>query len=169
MNVSAIQAVVSPAEINQPIISAPASSLLPAPEPSHSLDAMSELYALMSLNRSVGDQKAKGDAEGMLDRKKMLRAKALAELEKADEEKDKGGVFGKLGGKCSKIAQIAAIAGAVALAVGTGGVGAVGALAIAGAVMSSAAFAQSETHYMEKWFGADAKTASYITIGLYAG
>lgn len=142
-------------------------SLLPEPSVDTNLDAMSALYALMSEQRRVNADKSKGDAEGLLEKKKFFRERAIEALKKAEEELEDGGVFGDIGKKLGTVGKIAAIAGAAALIVGTAGTGAV-ALAIAAAVLSTAAFAQSETRYLQE-LGVDDKTAMYMELGMVAG
>ena len=97
------------------------SSLLPDPQPDTRLDAMSELYALMSEQRRVGAEKSKSDAEGVLEKKKLARERALAAVKKAEAEEEDGGVFGDIGKRLGTVGKVAAIVGAAAVVVGTGG------------------------------------------------
>jgi hypothetical protein len=143
----------------------PSSSLLPDPSASD-LDAMSQLFALISDQRRDNLERGKGDVEALRDRKRDLQERMMTALKKAEADEDDAGVFGAFSGKFGTAAQIAAIAGAVALTVGTGGV--VGALAIAGAALSAAAFTQSETRVLQR-LGMDDETAGYVEIGLMAG
>lgn len=144
-------------------------SLLPAPEPSADYDALGEMYALMAQNRRLGMRQAVHDVKGNRIQQDAIRYQAREALERAREEQEDAGVFGKLGSKLGTVGQIAAVVGAAALIVGTGGAAApVVILAIAGAAMSTAAFVQSETQFMQE-MGMDDKTAFWVQIGLAGG
>lgn len=143
----------------------PDDSLLPEPAASVTMDSMSELYAVMSEQRRVSTEGGKGNAEALLESKKMMRARALEQVKKAEDDEEKGGMFGKLGKTLGTVGKIAAIVGAAALVVATGGAGLVGVLAISAVVLSSAAFAQSETRFLQH-LGMDDKAAGYTELGL---
>jgi hypothetical protein len=140
-------------------------TLLPAPETEGSLDAMAELYAVMADNRRASRANSFSDVATRREKIRFARQKLREALKKAEEEKDQGGMFGSLGKKLGTVGKIAAIAGAVALVVGTGGAGLAGVLAISAVCLSGAAFAQSETRFLQK-LGMDDNAAMYTELGL---
>jgi hypothetical protein len=102
-----------------------------------------------------------------LRRKEWARVKqALAEAAKAKKE---GGFWKKLANVATKVAKVAAVVGSIALAISTAGAATpIAALAIAGAVMSTGAFVQGETQFLQK-LGMDSQTADWIGVGLSLG
>lgn len=144
-----------------------ATSLLPAPQEVGG-DSMSAMYALLSKDRQAGLKNKISDLRNAQRLKKKEWEKAKAALRKAARARGKGGFFKKLASKCLKIARYAAVAAAVAFAVGTGGAGVVGALAIAGAVMSCTAMAQSELRILQH-MGVSDELAGKVEWGLAAG
>ncbi|MEZ4225816.1 MAG: hypothetical protein R3B13_32990 [Polyangiaceae bacterium] len=141
-------------------------SLLPMPDMNG--DAMSGLYALFSKDHQLGLSSKIKDLRNAQRLKKQQWERAKAALKKAMKARKKGGFFKKLAKTCLKIARYAAVAAAVALAVGTGGAGVVGALAIAGAVMSCTAMAQSEFQILQR-LGVSEQWANGIEWGLTIG
>ncbi|MBX3127625.1 MAG: hypothetical protein KF718_12955 [Polyangiaceae bacterium] len=126
------------------------------------------MYALFSKERQVGLKHQIGELRNAQRLKKGEWQKAKAALNRAMRARKKGGFFKRLAKKCLKVARYAAVAAAVAFAIGTGGAGAVGALAIAGAVLSCTAMAQSEFGILQK-MGMSDELAGKVEWGLAAG
>ena len=145
------------------------SSLLPIPQSAASAEGLSLLYMFESKDRAGDLERGKSD----LASNTRSRADARKDLDKAiqaanDAAKDRG-FWDDLGASLGKIAKVAAVVASVAAAVATAGAATpVAALAIVGACMSVAGFAQGELHVLEK-LGVDPETAGWIGTGLSLG
>ncbi len=143
-------------------------SLMPVPT-ALPTDDLSALFAIMAKNRQLGMQHSVKDIRNTQAARRRAFQRAKAALAKALKAKKKGGFWRKLAGKCLKIAKIAVVAAAIATAVGTGGAAApVVILAWSAAGMSTAAFIQGETHYLQK-MGMSDKAAGWTEFGLTVG
>lgn len=147
---------------------ATSASLLPPPSVAPSTDSLGGIYALILELQEGNASHKKGQAEGALQNKKVAQAKKLqAERDAEAKEKHASGLA-KLGKTLGVVAGVAAIVGSAALAVCTYGAGTPFTLAVAGAVLSSAAFAESQAHVCQK-LGMSEKNDSYVTLGLSLG
>ncbi|HEY3235615.1 MAG TPA: hypothetical protein VGJ84_12940 [Polyangiaceae bacterium] len=144
-------------------------SLLPAPHLGLELDAFSMLFALTSKAR-MDDQssserlirKAEGERSKQWDQLRSALRKAL----EASRHKS---FWHDLGGIASKVGRVALVVASIAVAVASCGAAApIAALAIAGAVMSAAAMAQSELHVLQA-LGMSDKDAFWFEMGLAVG
>jgi hypothetical protein len=132
-------------------------------------DPMALLYAVMSKQRQQGLKTSMSDLRGAQNARRRVIKVRKDEIARALRAARKGRFWKKLAKTCFKIAKIAAVAGSIALAVGTAGAATpVAVLAISGAALSTAAFAQGETHYLQK-LGVSDKWASRIELGMYIG
>lgn len=149
--------------------SAPASdSLLPPPSVGASTGSLGGIYALMLQLQEGNAAAKKGQADANLQNKKVAEAKQLKAETDAEAKQKHASGLAKLGKTLGVVAGIAAIVGSVALAVCTYGAGTPFALAVAGAVLSSAAFAEGQAHVCEK-LGMSKKNDNYVTLGLSLG
>ncbi len=129
---------------------------------------MAAIYALLSQDRRAGMKQKTSDVKAKLDLRKAAREEARYLMQKAEEDAKKGGFLRDVAESCSTIGMVAAIVGSVAVAVGTGGAGAPFVFAVAGAVLSSAAFVQNQSHVLQKW-GMSKKAAGWTEFGLSMG
>lgn len=142
------------------------SSVLPPPEMS---DPMAALYAVMLRQRQQTRQGSISQLRGAQHTRRRMIKLRKDEIARAARAARKGKFWKKLAKTCFKLAKYAAVAGSIALAVGTAGAATpVAILAISGAAMSTAAFVQSETNYLQK-MGVSDKWANRIELGLYIG
>ena len=142
--------------------------LLPTPSGDAQADAMSWMYLLTSKQQSLDI----GNARDNVNRVQQQRAEAYKQeieaIKQAIEAASHHSFWDKVAGIALTVGKVAAVVGSIAVAVGTGGVGVVGVIAVAGAVLSTAGFAEGEAHVLEK-LGVDEGTASWIGIGLSIG
>src|SRR5690349_16520186 len=121
-------------------------SILPPPEMS---DPMAAMYAVMLKQRQQTRQGSITQLRGAQHTRRRMIQIRKEKIAAAMKAARKGRFWKKLAKTCFKLAKYAAVAGSIALAVGTAGAATpVAILAISGAAMSTAAFAQSETNYL---------------------
>lgn len=140
-------------------------ALLPTPSGDPQTDAMSWLYLVISKQQSldVSDGKATlATTQKLRDEAYKAEVKAIKEAVEAAQHSS---FWGSIASIAIDVGKVAAVVGSIAVAVGTGGAGIVAVLAVAGAVLSTAGFAESELHVLEK-LGVDEGTASWIGVGL---
>lgn len=162
--VSLAQLSVNAASPGAPAVS---SSLLPAPELG-AADPLASLLALESVSRGIGLKTAINDINHIRMQKADEWKKQKAELQKAVNAHKKGGFWRKVGKICGTIAKVAAVVASIAVAACSGGAGAPLVLGVAAACLSTAAFAQSEAHILEK-LGVSAKVAGWAEFGMTIG
>jgi hypothetical protein len=92
--------------------------------------------------------------------------KELAAIQQEDEALKHKSFWDDLGSVCGEIAKVAGVVASIAAAVATCGAAApLAAVAIAGAVLSTAAFADGELHVLRS-LGVDDKTAGFVDMGM---
>lgn len=132
-------------------------------------DPLLALIALDGKGRRLGLRNAISQVNSASSQRHAAWEAQKRALREAAQAASEGGFWHDLGKTCCTVARIGAVVASVGAAVATCGAAApIAALAIAGAVMSTAAFAQSEWHVLEK-FDVDAKLAGHIEIGLTVG
>ncbi len=146
------------------IPTAPASAL-PAASPPQP-DALECLYAVLAKDRETGVREAGERLKfGQKVRRDAIQRQKEA-VEKAMRAQKKGGFWKKLAKTCTHVARAATVVASVAVAVGSAGAATpVAILAIAGASISAASFAQGELHVLQK-LGVDDSWADKIGTGL---
>ncbi len=150
---------------NQSTAARPSASLLPEPSGAGA-DGLEALFAIMAKDRQTGLRHSVREVQSNKVTQHKARERALAEMAAALRDHSESGFWHDLAGKCLKLAKVAVVAAAVAAAVGSGGAATpVVVLAWSGAVMSSAAFLQGETHYLQK-LGLNDKQAQWAEIGM---
>lgn len=163
-----VAAGLSPAPAAGPAPKVGDAALLPTPT-STETDQLSELFALMAKSRQLGLRQSVQDVENTNGARKRAWQHAKAEMLRAHAERKESDFFHDLAGTCLRVAKVAAVVAAVAAAVGSGGAAApVVALAWAGAGMSTAAFIQGETGYLQK-LGMSDREAGWTELGLGLG
>jgi hypothetical protein len=163
--VSRIATTAAPQAQAQPTRGAPA-SILPTPEMS---DPMAALYAVMLKQRQQGRKGSITNLRGAQNTRRRMIQLRKDEIARAVRAARKGRFWKNLANTCFKLAKYAAVAGSIALAIGSAGAATpIAVLAISGAALSTAAFAQGETHYLQK-LGISDKWAERIELGMYLG
>ena len=150
-----------------PVAPAAGLSLLPIPQVGTG-DPLASLLALETASRGVGLNNAVKQINAMRSQKAAEWQKQKVELQKAMQAHKKRGFWSKLAKICGTIAKIAAVVASVAVAVCSGGAGAPLVLGVAAATLSTAAFAQSEAHVLEK-LGVSGKVAAWAEVGMSLG
>ncbi len=170
--VGAAQGAASAAGASIPQLIDPSTGESLLPPPSLGDEQMDTMALLFLMQTKLREQNMKGGHTAIeVKNKEKLAAleresERLAAAVEAHEEK---GFWDKLGSALLTVAKVAAVVGSIAVAVASCGAGTgLAALAIAGAVLSTAGFAQSELHVLEK-LGVDAETAGYVGLGLSLG
>jgi hypothetical protein len=143
--------------------------LLPLPSSSDAqTDAMSWLYLFISKQKSLDVSSGKSTIENTQRMRDEAYKQELEAIKQAAEAAQSGGFWDSIASVALDIGKLAAVVASVAVAVGTGGVGLVAVVAVAGAVLSTAAFVEGEAHVLQK-LGVDEGTASWIGVGLAIG
>lgn len=147
------------------------SGLLPEPnlEALGATDPMSLLYLFESKD---GQNDTKGAASKMraleAERHTALEQEQQA-IEQAIEASKNHSFWDDVGSICSEVAKVAGVVASIAVAVGTCGAATpIAAVAIAGAVLSSAGFVDSELHVLQK-LGVSADVAGWADLGMSLG
>jgi hypothetical protein len=145
--------------------------LLPEPSPGAlaGADPLSMLYLFESSDRQLGvDEGAKKIAALQTERHQALDQEQQA-IQQAINASKQQSFWDTLGSICGEVAKVAAVVASVAAAVATlGAATPVAAVAIAGAVLSSASFAESEFHVLHA-LGVDDKTVGWVDLGMSLG
>jgi hypothetical protein len=151
--------------------SAAAAALLPGPgaEALSSTDPLSVLYLLQAKDGQDGEKTGAARVKGLeADRATALKKEQEA-IRAQDEAAKSHGFLDQLANVCGEVAKVAGVVGSIAAAVGTCGAATpIAAVAIGGAVLSTAGFADGELHVLQK-LGIDDKTAGWIDMGLSMG
>jgi hypothetical protein len=146
-------------------------SLLPEPSPSAmtGADPLSMLYLVESSDQELGvNECAKRIAALQAERHQALDQEQRAIQQAIDASKQRG-FWDTLGNICGEVAKVAAVVASVAAAVATlGAATPIAAVAIAGAVLSTASFADSELHVLRA-LGVDDKTTGWVDLGMSLG
>jgi len=146
-----------------------ATELLPLPNTSDAqTDAMSWLYLFISKQKSLDVSSGKSTIETTQRTRDEAYKQEMEAIKQAVEAAEHSSFWDSVASIALDIGKVAAVVGSIAVAVCTGGVGIVGVIAVAGAVLSSAAFVEGEAHVLEK-LGVDDETASWIGVGLAIG
>jgi hypothetical protein len=175
MSVYAVRAV-SPAATGISSDVTPASTgqqLSLLPEPALGALAGSDPLSVMYLFESKGQKADVSEGTHRIRALQGERAQALqkelAAIQQEDEALKQKSFWDDLGSVCGEIAKVAGVVASVAAAVATCGAAApLAAVAIAGAVLSTAAFADGELHVLRS-LGVDDKTAGFIDMGMSLG
>jgi hypothetical protein len=162
-----VSLVQSPMNSASPAALAESRSLLPMPQLG-SGDPLASLLALETASRGIGLNTAIKDINHIRMQKADEWKKQKADLQKAMSAHKKGGFWRKVGKICGTIAKVAAVVASIAVAACSGGAGAPLVLAVAAACLSTAAFAQSEAHILEK-LGVSEKVAGWAEFGMTIG
>jgi hypothetical protein len=143
-------------------------SLLPEP-PVGALagtDPLSVMYLFESKDRNDELSTGTSRVRGLQTERAQELQKELAAIQQEDEATKHKGFWDSLGSVLGEVAKVAAVVVSIAAAVVTCGAGApLAALAIAGVVLSTAAFVDGECHVL-KALGVDDKTTGYIDLGM---
>lgn len=165
----ATRAPTATSSISQP--SATTASLLPDPilGALAGADPMSMLYLFESKDQQLGvEEGTKKIAALQSEREQALQQEQQAIQQAIDASKQQS-FWDSLGSICGEVAKVAAVVASIAAAVVTlGAATPIAALAIAGAVLSTAAFADGELHVLQA-LGVNAETAGWIDTGLAVG
>jgi len=143
-------------------------NLLPPPIGDSQSDAMSWMYLLTSKQQALDVNNGRADINRAQEQRAEAYKKELEAIQQAIEAASHHSFWDSVASVALTVAKVAAVVGSIAVAVGTGGVGVVGVIAVAGAVLSTAGFAQGELHVLEK-LGVDEGAATWIGIGLSVG
>jgi hypothetical protein len=144
----------------------PLPSLLVPPTCDVQSDAMVVLLMTEEQDRNQTLADGRADLQALKARIQEALVRMREALKKAAEAKQKSGFWGKLGGSLGGVGRWAAVGVAVVVAVGTLGAAApVAALAIAGAVLSTAAACQGQWHVLES-AGLDGAQAGMLGLGM---
>lgn len=154
-----------------PPASREAPSLLADPIPGAlgGTDPLSILYLFESRDQQIGVDEGTKKIEALqTQRHKALQQEQQAIQQAVEASKDHS-FWDTLGGICGEIAKVAAVVASVAAAVATlGAATPVAAVAVAGAVLSTASFADSELHVLRA-LGVDESTAGWVDMGMSLG
>jgi hypothetical protein len=146
-------------------------SLLPEP-PAGALagsDPLSVMYLFESKDRNDELSTGTSRVRGLQTERAQELQKELAAIQQEDDAVKHKSFWDSLGSVLGEVAKVAAVVASVAAAVCTCGAAApLAALAIAGAVLSTAAFVDGECHVL-KALGVDDKTAGWIDLGMSIG
>jgi len=148
--------------------------LLPDPEAGALAggDPLSMLYVCESQDRQLGLD----EATKRMDALQTERQEALGQEQQAIREADNAAknhsFWSDLGNVCGEVAKVAAVVASVAAAVATAGAASgltvATVLAVAGAGLSCASFADGELHVL-RGLGVDATTAGWVDLGISVG
>ncbi len=143
-------------------------SLLPSPA-----DIPSDPLLMLSYCESRNGQFATSDGQKAIEGQDKTREKALKDLHAAIQAEvyaaQNKSFWDQLGNVFGEVAKAAAVVASIAAAVATCGAGSpLAALAVSGAVLSTAGFADGELHVL-KQLGVSDQTAGIIDIALSAG
>ena len=139
--------------------------LLPTPSGDAQADAMSWMYLLTSKQQALDIGSARDNINKLQQQRAEAYKQEIDAIEQAIEAASHHSFWDSVASIALTVGKVAAVVGSIAVAVGTGGVGVVGVIAVAGAVLSTAGFAEGEAHVLEK-LGVDEGTAAWIGIGL---
>jgi hypothetical protein len=146
-------------------------SLLAEPLPGalDGADPMSFLYLFESKDQQLGvDEGAKRIAALQTERHQALQQEQQA-IQQAIEASKQRSFWDDLGSICGEVAKVAAVVASVAAAVATlGAATPIAAVAVAGAVLSSASFADSELHVLRA-LGVEDSIAGWVDMGMSIG
>lgn len=149
-------------------LSSPADNSALLPEPQMGMDAMSQLYVLMSDSAQLSAKGSEEEIQAAAEKNEQLMKKFLDELKKALKAEKKGGFWGKLASGLSLGGSVFGTIAAVGLVVASGGAGAI-ALASVGAAMSLLAATEGRTGLLQKTFDLSDKQVAGLTAGLAIG
>jgi hypothetical protein len=148
-------------------VAAPNASLLPPPGALS--DPLSMVAYFQSNDQQLGLDEGTKRIQGLQKETQQAFQKeqqAIADLVQAEQHKS---FWDSLGGVFSEIAKVAGVVASIAAAVATCGAGSpLAAVAVAGAVMSTAGFADGELHVLQA-LGVSADVAGMIDVGLSIG
>jgi hypothetical protein len=143
-------------------------SLLPEP-PLGALagsDPLSVLYLFESKDQQDNVSEGTKRIGSLQDERSQALQKELTAIQQEDQALANKSFWDDLGGICGEIAKVAGVVASIAAAVVTCGAAApIAAVAIAGAVLSTAAFADGELHVLRA-LGVDDRTAGFIDMGM---
>lgn len=141
----------------------------PLPDALGSADPLSMLYLFESSDQQLGaDEGTKKVAALQSERHQAIEQEQRAIQQAVDASKQHG-FWDTLGSICGEVAKVAAVVASIAAAVGTlGAATPIAAVAIAGAVLSSASFADSELHVLHA-LGVDDQTTGWVDLGMSLG
>lgn len=151
-----------------PTSGAQVASLLPTPSGDAQADAMSWMYLLTSKQQSLDVSNGRDNIRSMQDQRARAYKEEIEAIKQAIEAASHHSFWDSVASVALTVGKVAAVVGSIAVAVATGGAGAVGVIAVVGAVLSTAGFAEGEAHVLEK-LGVDEGTAAWIGIGLSVG
>ena len=147
------------------------SSLMPGPGAGAlaGTDPLSMLYLLESKDSQDGATRGAGKIKGLEAERGRALQKEENSIRQQDEAAKDHNFLDQVAGACGEVAKVAGVVGSIAAAMGTAGAATpLAAVAIAGAVLSTAGFADGELHVLQK-LGVDDRTAGLMDLGLSLG
>jgi len=142
--------------------------LLPTPSSDAQTDAMSWLYLLTSKQQALDVSNGRDNINQLQQQRAEAYKQEIEAIKKAIEAASHHSFWDSVASIALTVGKVAAVVGSIAVAVATGGAGVVGVIAVAGAVLSTAGFAEGQAHVLEK-LGVDEGAATWIGIGLSVG
>lgn len=146
-------------------------SLLPDPASGAlaGADPLSMLYLFESKDQKLGVDSGKSRIQALQSERHQALQQEQQAIQQAIDAQKNHSFWDDLGSICGEVGKIAAVVASVAAAVATAGAATpIAALAIAGAVLSTASFADGELHVLRS-LGVDEKTAGWIDFGMTMG
>ncbi|MDP8998775.1 MAG: hypothetical protein M3O46_01540 [Myxococcota bacterium] len=132
-------------------------------------DPMSMLYLFESKDQQLSVQAGTSKIAALQSERHQALQQEQQAIQQAADAANHHSFWDSLGSICGEVAKVAAVVASIAAAVVTWGAATpIAALAIAGAVLSTAAFADGELHVMQS-LGVNAETAGWIDTGMAIG
>jgi len=151
-----------------PAAGEPGAALLPDPSAAAlaASDPLSLLYLFESKDQQLGVDQGTQKVAALQTERHQALDQELKAIQQAVDASNHHSFWDSLGSVFSEVAKVAAVVASVAAAVATCGAATpLAALAIAGAVLSSAAFVDGEAHVLQK-LGVKGATAGWIDAGM---
>jgi hypothetical protein len=146
-------------------------SLLPDPAAGSlsGTDPLSMLYLFESKDQQLGVDSGTKQITALQNERHQAVAQEQKAIQQAIDAQKNHSFWDDLGSVCAEVAKVAVVVASVAAAVATlGAATPIAAVAIAGAVLSTASFADGECHLLQS-LGVDAGTAGWIDTGMAVG
>jgi hypothetical protein len=141
----------------------------PVPGALAGADPLSMIYLFEAKDQQLGVAASQKKIAGLEDERHALLAQEEQAIQHAIDAQKNRSFWDDLGSVFGEVAKVAAVVASVAAAVVTVGAATpIAALAIAGAVLSTASFADGELHVLHT-LGVDDKTAGWIDMGMALG
>jgi hypothetical protein len=132
-------------------------------------DPMSMLYLFESKDQQLGVEAGTSKIAALQSERHQALQQEQQAIQQAADAANHHSFWDSLGSICGEVAKVAAVVASIAAAVVTWGAATpIAALAIAGAVLSTASFADGELHVMQS-LGVNTETAGWIDTGMALG